>query len=103
MDGEAHINAALAERVEELANLVLSLRYRHAVAGNDHHLVGGGQDGGGFFGGGAAYWASFLGGRRCALHLAEGSEQNVGERPVHSLRHDDREDKARRAIEGTGD
>ena len=37
------------------------------------------------------------------LQLAERAEQNVGERAVHGAAHDDRENKARRAIQGAGD
>ncbi len=53
----------------------------------------------GFFRGCAAHSAGFhrAGGR--GLHLSEGPEQHVGERAVHRLRHVDRQDEARRAIE----
>ena len=66
-------------------------------------FAGGGEDSGGFFGAGAFYWARFL--RACCSwrDLSEGSEQHVGERPVHRLRHDDREDEARRTVECAGD
>jgi hypothetical protein len=37
------------------------------------------------------------------LHLAEGSEENVGEGSVHRLRHDDGEDEAGRSVERAGD
>ena len=36
------------------------------------------------------------------LHLAEGSEQHVGERAVHRLGHDDGEDQARGTVERAG-
>ena len=37
------------------------------------------------------------------LHLAERAEQHVGERAVHRLAHDDRQDQAARAVERAGD
>ncbi len=44
-----------------------------------------------------------FGGRRGGGHLAEGAEQHVGERAVHRLAHDHRQDEARRAVERAGD
>ena len=47
MDGEAHVHAALAQRVKKFPYLVLRLGHRHAVAWNDDDRVGGGENGGG--------------------------------------------------------
>ena len=58
---------------------------------------------GGFFGGGAVNGAGFRAAGGCGLHLAEGAEQHVGERTVHRLRHDDREDEAGGSVERAGD
>ena len=89
MDGEAHLDSLLAERVIKLANLVLRLRDSHAIAGNDDHLVGCQKDRGSLFRGRTAHRLRFLSrGGRC-LHLAEGSEEHVGKGTVHRLRHDD--------------
>ena len=103
VDGEADINSLLGEDVVQLANLMLRLRYRHAIAGDDDHFVRGGEDCGGFLGGGAVHRPSFRAARCCGLHLAEGSKQYVGKRAVHGLRHDDRKNESGRSIERAGD
>ena len=82
---------------------MLRLRDRHAVTGDDDHLIGGGQNRRCFLGGGAVHRPGFRAGGGCGLHLAEGAEQDVGERPVHRLGHDDREDESGRAVERAGD
>ena len=94
-----HVDAALAEGVVEFADLVLRLGDGHAVSGNDDDFVGSRENCRRFFGRGAAHGTRFL--RACSrrLHLSEGSEQNVGERAVHGLRHVHRENEARRAVE----
>ncbi len=103
VDGEADIDAAFGESVIQFADFVLGLRDGHAVSGDDDDFAGGGEDSGGFFGAGAFYRASFLRASGCGGDLAEGSEDHVGERTVHGLRHDDREDESGRAVEGAGD
>ncbi len=57
----------------------------------------------GFFRSRAANGLRFFSRSSRSLHLTEGSEQNVRERTVHGLRHDDGENQARRSIQRTGD
>ena len=45
VDGEADAGATAFQLVRQLADLVLGLRQRHAVAGNDDDVLGLGQDG----------------------------------------------------------
>ena len=66
-------------------------------------LLRGAEDRRGFFGGGAAHGARFLRRPHRRLHLSERAEQHVGERAVHGLAHDDREDEAGGAVERAGD
>ena len=103
MDGEADLDSLLGERVIQFSDFVLRLRHGHAIAGNDHDFVGSRKNRSGFFGRGAAHRLRFLSGGGGSLHLAEGSEENVGERAVHRLRHDDGEDEAGRSVERASD
>ena len=57
---------------------------------------------GGLFGAGAAHRPLFLLRGRGSLNLAEGSEHNVGEGPVHRLAHDHGEDETGGTIQGAG-
>src|ERR1700733_3681657 len=102
MDGEADFDALFGEHVVEFANFVLCLRNGHAVAGNDDNFIRRGKDRGGFFGSGAANRLGFCAPGGGGLHLAKGSEQDVGEGTVHRLRHDDGEDETGRSIERAG-
>ena len=101
MDGELHLHAFLGQGVVQLADAVLGLGHGHAVAGDDDHGPGGRHDLGGVFGRGALGRA-LLGAALAGLNLPESAEQHVGERAVHRLAHDDREDQARGAVEGPG-
>src|SRR5882672_2167152 len=100
MDGEANFDSLLGKDVIKFANLVLRLRHRHPVAGDDHNFIRGIKNRSRFFGSSAVYRLRFLAARSGSLHLTEGSEQDVGERPVHRLRHDDRENQSGRSVEG---
>ena len=93
MDGKSHIHTSLAECVIEFTYLVLSLRDRHAITRNNDDLVGGGQDCGRFFRRRAADRLCFCPSCRGSLNLAECAEENIAERAVHGLGHDDRQDK----------
>ena len=66
----------LVERIVELADLVLRLRDRHAVARHDHHLAGRGEDGRGLLGRGALD-RRLLRRRRPWLAPARSPEQHV--------------------------
>ncbi len=61
MNAEAHVDAALGERVVEFAHFVLRLRHGHAVARNNRDLAGGSENSGRFFRRGAAHGARFFG------------------------------------------
>ena len=93
----------LVERVVELADLVLGLRDGHAVARHDHHLAGRGEDRRRLLGRRALDRPRLLAAGGLGLLLAERPEEHVGERPVHRLRHVDRQDEARGAVERPGD
>ena len=101
MDGVLHLAAALLDQFGQFANLVLGLGHGHAVAGNDDHVARVGQLHGGVFGrervDGQAVRRLLAGGGRVAA--AKGAEEHVGERAVHGLAHQDRQQKARRAVQ----
>ncbi len=98
MDGEAHVDPLFGERVIEFPHLVLRLGHCHAITRHDDHFIRCGENRGCFLRRGAAHRLGFLRARGQGLHLAEGSEENVREGTVHCLRHDDREDEARRSV-----
>jgi hypothetical protein len=102
MDRELHVDAALGQLVVELVHAVLRLRDRHPVAGNDHDAIGVREDVGDVLRRRALHGLRLAraGGR---LHLPERAEEHVGERPVHRLAHDHREDEARRSVERARD
>ena len=101
MHGELHVHAVLAQGVVQFAHAVLGLGHGHAVAGDDDHAAGGRHDLGRVFGRGALDGALF-GVALAGLNLPESAEQHVGERAIHRLAHDDREDQARGAVQGPG-
>ena len=82
MDGELHVDAALGQLIVELADPVLRLRHRHAVAGDDDDAVGVLEQVGGVLRR-AALDASSPRRPPPRLHLPERAEEHVGERPVH--------------------
>ena len=89
----------LGQRVVQLADFVLRLRHRHAVAGNDRYCAGGGKNRSGVFRRRAAHDSIFFHCRRGGLHLAERSEHHVGEGAIHGLAHDHRENETGRSVE----
>ena len=81
---------------------VLRLRGGQSVAGNEDDLVGVGEAHGGVVQRDLAHLAA----RACGggvVHRAEAAEQHVGDRAVHRLAHQDREDEAGEAVERAGD
>ena len=74
IDGELHIHAAASQHVVQLAELVLGLRHRQAVAGNDDHRARGIEDLRGVFRAGAVNGALFVRAAGRGLDLAEGAE-----------------------------
>src|SRR3974377_1369387 len=102
MDTEFYIHAAAHQVVVKLPDFVLSLGDSEAIAGHDDYGGGRFQNLSRYFSAGAAMTTlfAFLRGH---MDLAESTEQDVGERAVHGLAHDDREDEARRSVESAGD
>ena len=99
--GELHFHAFFRQRVVQFADAMLGLGHGHAVAGNDDHASGGRHDLRRVFGRGALGRALF-GVRLAGLDLPESPEQHVGERTIHRLAHDDREDQAGRTVQRPG-
>ena len=87
----------------EFADLVLGLGDGHAVAGNDDHRLAAARMAAASSGLALRTGRCFVRAGCGGLDLAEGAEQHVGERAVHRLAHDDREDEAGGAVEGAGD
>src|SRR5439155_4942553 len=79
---KAYVDAALTERIIELADFMLRLRDGHAVAGHDGYAAGGGKYAGGFFRGGATHGTLFFCARSHGLDLSEATEEHVSERTV---------------------
>ncbi len=103
MDSEANFDSLFGQDVIEFADFVLRLRHRHTVTGDDDYFVGGSENRSGLLGCSAVHRPGFLSARGCGLHLAEGTEQDVGERTVHRLRHNDRKNESRRTVQRAGD
>src|SRR5690242_21319223 len=102
MNAEFYVNAALGESIEELADFMLRLRYRHAIARNNHDLVRGSENCRRFFRASAANRALF-GNFACGnLHLAESPKEDIRERPVHGFAHDHRENETGGAVQSAG-
>ena len=123
MDRVLHVDASLLEHVLQLAGSVLGLRHGKAVAGDDDHALRVGEQGAEILGRRradasrrASRAARGRGGDR--VHLAEGSEEHVGQRAAHGVahhlgqqatrgpdqrpRHDEREVVQREAARGHG-
>src|SRR5262249_27206193 len=99
---EAHIDTTLSEGVIQLANLVLRLRHRHAVARNNSDPAGSGKNRGSLFGSGALDWLSLLLSGHGSLDLPKSAEKHVGERPIHRFRHNHRKNETRRTVQSSG-
>ena len=105
VDRVLDVDAALLEEVRELAHVVLRLRDRHPVARDDDDLARERELHGDVVGSRRANGAAVVGSRLpdARLHLAERAEEDVGDRAVHRLRHQQREQRARGADEHPGD
>ena len=102
VDGEAHTTTALLNQLGKLSHGVLGLRHRHAVARNNDHVAGVTDAHCRIFWRDAPRREA-LGAlcRDCRLLAAERTEEHVREGAVHGLRHEDRQDEAAGAVEGT--
>ena len=105
MNGEFHLAAAGLDLLGQLADLVLGMGDRHAVAGDHDHAAGIGKLNGRIFNRDAADRFAFQRFGRAARRraAAERAEQHVRERAVHCPAHEDREDETARAVERAGD
>ncbi len=107
VDRVADADAAILERLGQLARGVLRLRDREAVPWHDDDIAGVGEHHGRIVGGGCLD-RQRLAGARCAataagLELAERAEDDVGERAIHRSCHQHTEEDARRTDQGAGD
>ena len=104
MDGVFDLDAGGLQLVGHLAQRMLGLGHRHAVAGDDDHLRGVLEDEGGVFGRALLDRAhhAVVAGRRGGL-AAEAAEDDRDEGAVHPLAHDVGEDRAGRADQRAGD
>ena len=105
VDGVPHLDALGLEQVRELAHVVLRLRDRETVAGHDDHALRVAEEDRRILGAHLAERAAVVrlrarGGRG---RRSERAEEDVGQRPVHRLRHEAGEDRARGADERAGD
>ena len=100
MDGKANFGAIAAKRVSELLHLMLRLRERHTIAGDDDHLLRIVEDlrEGGLLlscrssrgsGGGCSLGGSFLPRRGSGL-----AEEDIPEGAIHRPTHDLREEES---------
>ena len=105
VDRIAHRDAFLFQDIGHLAQRMLRLRHRHAIARHDDHRAGILQDEGGILG--AARLDQPVGGpgrrRRGAAFGAETAQDHIEDRAVHALAHDVAQDRARAADQGAGD
>ena len=99
MNREPHVYATARQEFEHFLQLVLRLRDSHSIARNDDYIARRIQDLRGFFRAGGMHGLGFAGGRRADLQLSEGSEQDVGERPVHRAAHDNGQNESGRAVQ----
>ena len=102
VDGEAHTTTALLNQLGKLSHGVLGLRHRHAVARNNDHVARVTDAHCRIFWRDAPRREA-LGAlcRDCRLLAAERTEEHVREGAIHGLRHEDRQDEAAGAVEGT--
>ena len=106
MDGVLDLDAFLLEQVGHLAQRVLGLGHRHAVAGHDDHRLGVLHDVGRVLrraGLDRAALAAARRRRRRPAVAAEAAEDDVEDRAVHALAHDVGQDRARGADQRAGD
>ena len=104
MDRKANASAALLDQLCKFAHRMLRLRNRHAVARHNDHISRIPDAHRRVFRRHAAGGQTFRTLMRCGGLLAtKRAEEHVGERAVHRLRHEDREDEAACAVECAGD
>ena len=90
MDRVPDVDALLLEQLGELAHVVLRLRDRQPVAGDEHDPPRVGEHDRDVVRGRRADGRAVGAGRRCGrgrVDLAERAEEDVRDRPVHRLRH----------------
>src|SRR3984893_1051847 len=103
VDGELDLCAAPGKEVGELADLVLRLGHGHAVTRDDDDQPGGLEYHGRLLRGSASYRALLNLRYSPGLDLPKGPEHDVAEVPIHRPRHDERQQEARRSIQGSRD
>ena len=93
VNAKVHFTAVILQKLGELFNHVLRLRYRHAIARNDRHVGGGLKNVIGVFHRDRLDLA--LNHRLLIGDTGKAREQHVRERPVHRFTHDLGKDDAR--------
>ena len=99
VNAKVHFTAVILEKLGELFNHVLRLRYRHAIAWNNRHIGGRFKNIIGVFH--RDRLDLTLNHRLLTGDTGKAREQNVRERPVHRLTHDLGEDDARGTYQRT--
>src|SRR6185369_12173397 len=94
---------ALFEFVGEFANRVLSLRGCESVAGDKDDLLGVSQLDGRVFRRDLAHGSTSSCSCGFSYDCTESTEQNVGDRAIHRLAHQDGEDESGESIERASD
>jgi hypothetical protein len=103
MNREADLATLFCEDIVKFADLVLRLRHGHSVTRNNDDALCVLQNGRRILRRSGTHRSRLHFARRARCYLSKGSEQDVGERPVHSLAHDDRKDEASRSVQRARD